>query len=105
MAKLGRAVLRLRLYTGWSQLDLERASGVDQSTISRLERGVQRGLSIRRLARILDALRVGEIVFDRQPTLPQTDLEIMLFGDPWKRATREADRRLGWPAPPAGDEV
>lgn len=99
MAKIGRAVLRLRLYMGWSQMDLERSSGVDQTTISRLERGKQRGLSVRRLAAILDALHVGDVVFDRQPTVPQTDLEIMLYGDPWKRAAASADRRLGWPAP------
>src|SRR4051812_17294411 len=36
---LGRAVLRVRLYWGWSQRDLESRSGVDQTTISRLERG------------------------------------------------------------------
>jgi transcriptional regulator with XRE-family HTH domain len=96
LAKLGRAVLQLRLYLGWSQKDLEARSGVDQTTISRLERGKQRGLSIRRLAKILDALQVGEIVFDKRPSVPQTDLEIMLYGDSWKRAVAEADRRLGW---------
>jgi transcriptional regulator with XRE-family HTH domain len=96
MAKLGRAVLRLRLYLGWSQKDLEARSGVDQTTISRLERGKQRGLSIRRLAKILDALQVGEIVFDKRPSVPQTDLEVLLYGDPWKRAVAEADRRLDW---------
>jgi len=99
LAKVGRAVLRLRLYRGWSQLDLERSSGVDQTTISRLERGVQRGLCIRKLGAILDALHVGEVIFDRQPTVPQTALEIMLYGDPWEKAVAEADRRLGWPRP------
>jgi len=102
MQKIGRAVLRLRLYHGWSQRDLEHKSRVDQTTICRLERGKQRGLSIRRLAAILDALHVGEIVFDRpQLIVPQTDLEIMLFGDRWARAGKEADRRLGWPTPTA----
>ncbi len=98
MQKIGRAVLRLRLYHGWSQRDLEHKSRVDQTTICRLERGKQRGLSIRRLAAILDALHVGEIVFDQpQLIVPQTDLEIMLFGDRWAHACKEADRRLGWP--------
>lgn len=101
MAKLGRAVLRLRLYWGWSQQTLEARSGVDQTTISRLERGTQRGLSIRRLAAILDALRVGEVVFDRPPTVPQTNLEILLYGDRWARAVAEADRRLRWGQAPA----
>jgi transcriptional regulator with XRE-family HTH domain len=97
ISTIGRGILRLRLFWGWSQAELERRSGVDQTTISRLERGLQRGLSIRRLAAILDALRVGEVMFDRPATIPQTDLEIMLYGDPWKRAMAEADRRLRWP--------
>ena len=75
-------------------------SGVDQTTISRVERGVQRGLSLGRLAKILDALRVGDVLFEKPPTVPQTNLEIMLYGDRWKRAVNEADRRLHWPAPP-----
>jgi hypothetical protein len=54
-------------------------------------------MSIRRLGAVMDALRVGEVTFDKPPTVPQTDLEIMLYGDPWQRATREADRRLRWP--------
>jgi transcriptional regulator with XRE-family HTH domain len=100
LEKVGRAVLRLRLYFGWSQRDLEARANVDQTTISRLERGVVHGLSIRRLGAILDALHVGDVVFD-QPELivPPTDLEIMLFGDRWARACREADRRLRWPKP------
>lgn len=98
LAKIGRAVLRLRLYYGWSQAHLEHRSKVDQTTISRLERGKQGGLNIRRLAAILDALNVGEIVFDQPVLVTQpTNLELMLFGDRWERATREADRRLAWP--------
>jgi len=96
-AKIGRAVLRLRLYLGWTQRQLEAASGVDQSTISRLERGVHLGISTRRLALLLDALHVGEILFDRPPTAPQTAVERMIYGDPWARAGAEADRRLAWP--------
>jgi transcriptional regulator with XRE-family HTH domain len=102
--KIGRAVLRLRLYRGWSQMDLERGSGVDQTTISRLERGVHRGLSIWRLAAILDALHVGEVVFDKPPSMPQTALELMLYGDRWQRAIDVADRRLNWPKPVAADD-
>jgi transcriptional regulator with XRE-family HTH domain len=99
LAKLGRAVLRLRLYWHWSQKELEARSGVDQTTISRLERGAQRGLSIRRLAAILDALHVGEVILDRPPTVPPTALEVMLYGDRWANAVAEADRRLGWAHP------
>ena len=98
LAKIGRAVLRLRLYRGWSQAELEHRAKVDQTTISRLERGEQRGLGIRRLASILDALQVGEVIFDQPPLItPPTNLELMLFGDRWERAKRDADRRLGWP--------
>lgn len=49
-----------------------------------------------RLAAILDALHVGEVVFDRPPTVPQTNLEIMLYGDRWAMAGAESDRRLEW---------
>jgi transcriptional regulator with XRE-family HTH domain len=105
IAKIGRAVLTLRLYRGWSQLDLERSAGVDQTTISRLERGIQRGLSIRKLAAILDALLVGDVIFDKRPTVPQTALEVVLYGDPWRRAIDAADRRLAWPKPAAFDDA
>jgi transcriptional regulator with XRE-family HTH domain len=92
---VGRAVLRMRLSCGWSQKELERRSGVDQTTISRLERGVQRGLSVRRLFAILCALRVADVTFcPAVPVAPATPLELMLRGDPWERAIRAADARL-----------
>jgi transcriptional regulator with XRE-family HTH domain len=95
---LGRAVLQLRLYRGWKQSDLERRTGIDQTTISRLERGERRGLSIRRFARILDALLVEEVVFKPfDPQGPPTALELMLGGDRWARAGLAADRRLRRP--------
>lgn len=102
LAKIGRAVLRLRLFYGWSQAELGRRAKLSQGTISRLERGVQRGLSIRRLAAVMEALHVADVTFDRPPTVPQTDLEIMLFGDRWQRAVEGADRRLGWPGSAVG---
>ena len=92
---LGRALLRLRLYFGWSQRDLERASGVDQSTICRLEIGRGANVGSRRLVAMLKALRVDDIVFvPRPPAAPPTALELMLRGDPWERAIKEADRRV-----------
>src|SRR5215510_10742368 len=54
---IGRAVLRLRLFWGWSQTEVERRSGVDQTSISRLERGVHPGLYIGSAFRVLEALR------------------------------------------------
>ena len=94
-AKLGKAILRARLYLGWSQETLEARAHVDQTVISRLERGVNQGLSIRRLFAILRALRIGEIVLlPRPPAVEPMSAELMLAGDPWKRAGREAERRL-----------
>jgi transcriptional regulator with XRE-family HTH domain len=98
LTMLGRAVLQLRLYRGWKQVDVERRTSIDQTTISRLERGERRGLSIRRFAKILDALLVGDVTFEPfEPGGPPTALEVMLGGDRWERAGRAADRRLRRP--------
>jgi hypothetical protein len=59
--ELGRAMLQLRLFRGWTQREVELGSGVDQTTICRIERGRQGGLSIQALAAILEALKVGRI--------------------------------------------
>jgi transcriptional regulator with XRE-family HTH domain len=92
---LGRGLLRLRLYFGWSQRDVEHASGVDQSTICRLETGHAANVGSARICAILRALRVGDVVFlPRLPTVEPTALELMLRGDPWKRAIGEAERRV-----------
>jgi hypothetical protein len=52
----------------------------------------------------MHALHVADVTFDPPPTVPQTDLEIMLFGDRWKLAVEGADRRLRWPATRSVDE-
>jgi transcriptional regulator with XRE-family HTH domain len=92
---IGLGVLRCRLHWGWSQKELERRSGVDQSTISRLEHGLQKGLSLRRLFAILKALRVIDVLFEPQrPSVAPTALDLMLWGDPWEQAVRRADERL-----------
>ena len=97
LAGLGRAYLRLRLFRGWSQRDVEIRSGVDQTVVSRFERGQQAGLSILRLAAMLAALQVGEIDFRPSPRPQPTDLELMLYGDRWQRAGAAAARRLERP--------
>jgi len=53
---LGHAVREGRRRTGLSQAALQARSGVSQSVISRLERGVLGGLRLPRLARLIDAL-------------------------------------------------
>ena len=107
LEKIGRAVLRLRLWRQLSQKTLEERSGVDQTTISRLERGRHPGINMKVLVRVLDALNVGEIAFEHPELVTeQTPLEVMLHGDFWARACREADRRLDWPEEPApGDRT
>ena len=91
----GRGLLRLRLYLGWSQMAVERVSGVDQSTISRLETGHAANVGSARICKILRTLQVGDVVFlPRFPSFEPTALELMLRGDPWKRAIAEADRRV-----------
>jgi transcriptional regulator with XRE-family HTH domain len=94
LIELGRAALRLRLFLGWTQRDVEFRSGVDQTTISRFERGRQTGMSIMCLAAILEALKAGRIDVLPPPGPPPTALELMLYGDSWRRAGEEADRRL-----------
>jgi len=94
-ARFGQAVLRLRLFRGWTQKDVERASGVHQSQVSRLETGRQLGLSTRRVFAILQVLHVGDIAFlPPVPATPPTELELMLWGgDPWELAGQAAERR------------
>jgi transcriptional regulator with XRE-family HTH domain len=90
---LGRGILRLRLYIGWSQREVERRSGVDQSTISRLETGHAANVGSARICTMLRALQVGDVVFrPRLSRVEPTALELMLRGDPWARAIAEADR-------------
>lgn len=92
---LGRGFLRLRLYNGWSQRRVERASGVDQSTLSRLETGKAANVGSARICAVLRALQVGDVVLlPRLSTVEPTALERMLRGDPWRRALAEADRRI-----------
>jgi transcriptional regulator with XRE-family HTH domain len=92
---LGRGILRLRLYLGWSQMDVERASGVDQSTICRLETGKAADVGSARVSSVLTSLRASDVVIlPPLPTVEPTALEQLLRGDPWQRAIREADRRV-----------
>jgi transcriptional regulator with XRE-family HTH domain len=91
--QLGLAVRRLRLYRGRSQDSIERATGIDQTTISRLEGGQAHGMPVRRLAAILRVLRADEVTFLPDVVIPPSSWEVALYGDPWQRADRAA--RLG----------
>lgn len=55
-ASIGRALHDARLRARISQRRLEDATGVDQTTISRLERGIAPGLRLERLGQIVEAL-------------------------------------------------
>ena len=46
----------VRLDKGWTQEELARRSGVDQSTISRIENGLTRGVGLGIVERLADAL-------------------------------------------------
>jgi transcriptional regulator with XRE-family HTH domain len=54
---LGVQLRRARLGNGWSQRRLERASGIDQTTISRLENGRLASLRLTKVARLMQALQ------------------------------------------------
>jgi transcriptional regulator with XRE-family HTH domain len=54
---LGVQLRRARLRNGWSQRRLERASGIDQTTISRLENGRLASLRLTKVARLMQALQ------------------------------------------------
>jgi hypothetical protein len=53
---LGRAIRMARGQRVWSQRELEERSGVDQTTISRIERGLLRGTDLVHFARMAWAL-------------------------------------------------
>ena len=58
---LGRAIQRARMSQLLSQEALEARSKIDQSTISRLERGLAPGLRLDRLAQVLAGLSVDRV--------------------------------------------
>jgi transcriptional regulator with XRE-family HTH domain len=61
MKAVGRQVFFARVGQGLSQRHLEHLCGVDQTTISRLERGLAPGLRLERLATIMAVLGIGEL--------------------------------------------
>lgn len=66
LVALGRAVELARARRHISQEMLEARSGIDQSTISRFERGLAPGLRLDRVAQILAGLDVDVVEIDRR---------------------------------------
>lgn len=61
--ELGQALLGLRRYHALTQRELERLSGVDQTIISRLERGRHVHIRVARILALLAAMHVDRITF------------------------------------------
>jgi len=59
MSRLGTTLQTCRRRRGWSQAELSRQAGVQNSTISALEAGRQQSIRADRLERIATALRVS----------------------------------------------
>jgi transcriptional regulator with XRE-family HTH domain len=67
LLRIGRGLRERRIALGWSQRSLARATGINQSTISRAERGLIRGLRLRYLATLWQALGIEAPWFPRLP--------------------------------------
>ena len=67
---IGRAVQSSRQAAGLSQRRLANACGIDQGSISRLERGLLPGIRIARVARLIATLGRLEIVWVRRVWIP-----------------------------------
>jgi DNA-binding Xre family transcriptional regulator len=67
---LGSMVKSRRIAVRWSQRDLQRATGIHQSAISRLERGVLSGIRFSTFARIVAALNGLDVERPHPPPPP-----------------------------------
>ena len=59
--RIAEGIYQARRRAGWTQRQLAWRCGVDQPTISRVERGVLSGISLRRLARIFGCVDVIDV--------------------------------------------
>lgn len=71
MAALGERIRLLREMKGWTQGDLERESGVEQSSISNYESGKRAGVPLANIMRIADALG--------------SPIQFLAYGREWKK--------------------
>ena len=65
LRELGRQVRAARHHAGLSQRQVEAMTGIDQTTIVRIEQGKSTGMPLRRFARLLSAINAG--VATRRP--------------------------------------
>jgi transcriptional regulator with XRE-family HTH domain len=65
LEQLGRQVRAARHHAGLSQRQVEAMTGIDQTTIVRIEQGKATGMPLRRFARLLYAINAG--VATRRP--------------------------------------
>ena len=77
LAVVGGEVRAARLALGWSQRKLERASGVDQTTISRLERGKLPHLQLMTLVLVFGALDLHMARRECRPERGPTDSSLL----------------------------
>ena len=71
----GDIIRHLRDARGWSQDDLARESGIDRTTISRVERGIQEQLWSSHLMQLASAFGVRpESLVHNPPRLPSSDM-------------------------------
>ena len=113
LVMLGQAVRRARTRSPLSQRDLEALSGVDQTAISRMERGVAPGMGLDKFARVAAVLVADLLVSD--PASPEHRYAPLIpaawlppaFGSnqPAAPAAPDASSRLTevGPSPRAGD--
>ena len=113
LVMLGQAVRRARTRSALSQRDLEALSGVDQTAISRMERGVAPGMGLDKFARVA-AVLVADLLVS-EPASPEHRYAPLIpaawlppaFGSnqPAAPAAPDASSRLTevGPSPRAGD--
>jgi hypothetical protein len=92
MVRFGAAIRASRLAAAVSQGGLERMSGVDQTTISRLEHGLTPSMPLVRLARLSIALR-GWLPFGRCPHDHDCPWSRPML-EPWEYAVYAQHRHL-----------
>lgn len=87
----GAGILRARLFRGLTQLELEERSGLDQTVISRLERGRFVNVRLTRLLALLAALEVEDVMLlpGRSPGVASS-VDDMLDQGRWAEANARA---------------